>query len=116
MVSRLKTIRRIVEQTLTELPSEIRAALDESGARIVLLDAPPPDVDPDVFGTCSGATAYESGSPFLAVTESPQIELYLSSFADLADDPEGLAEEVRLTVIHEVGHFLGFEEDELEDI
>jgi len=116
MGARLKLIRKVIERTLAELPPDIRAALDESGARIVLLDTPPPDVDPDVFGTCSGATAYESGTPFLAVTESPQIELYLSSFADLADDPEVLEQEVRLTVIHEIGHFLGFEEDELEDV
>lgn len=40
----------------------------------------------------------------------PKIELYLSTFRDVADD------EVRLTVFHEIGHFLGFDEDDLEDV
>lgn len=81
-----------------------------------LLDRPPDDVEPDTFGTFSGGTDYELDSPFSLAPAPPRIELYVSSFADLADDPDELDEEVRLTVIHEIGHFLGLEEEDLEDV
>jgi predicted Zn-dependent protease with MMP-like domain len=36
----------------------------------------------------------------------------------LADfpDPEELREEIRLTVLHEIAHYFGMDEDEIEDL
>lgn len=113
---RLRRVRKVIERTLDELPEPLRQALDRCGAVVVLLDEPPEDVEPDTFGTFSGATFYESESVFAAPAEPPVIELYLASFADLASEPDRLDEEVRLTVLHEIGHFLGFDEDDLADV
>ncbi len=113
---RLRRVRKVIEETLEALPAPLKEALDRSGAVVVLMDEPPEDVEPDTFGTFSGATFYESESPFAMPTDPPVIELYLSSFADLAGEPALLDEEVRLTVLHEIGHFLGFSEEQLEDV
>ena len=44
----------------------------------------------------------------------PRIILYLDNLWDLAEgDPAIFAEEVRTTYLHELGHFLGFDEDDL---
>lgn len=111
-----RRIREIVEKTLYEMPHDVLAALDRAGATITLLDKPPADVDDETFGTCAGATAYESDSVYSIAPDPPVIEIYLSRFEEFADDPEAFDEEVRLTVIHEVGHFVGFEEEDLEDV
>lgn len=109
-------VRRVVTRTLAELPHPIKRALDRCGASIEIFDEPPPDIEPDTFGTMSGGTFYDMESPMIFASEPPRIELYLSTFAELEEDPEEFDEEVRLTVIHEIGHFLGLEEDELEGV
>jgi predicted Zn-dependent protease with MMP-like domain len=44
----------------------------------------------------------------------PQILLYLDNLWDYAGaDPETFAEEVRVTYLHELGHFLGWDEEDL---
>ena len=44
----------------------------------------------------------------------PQILLYLQNLWDYAEeDPEVFRDEVRLTYLHELGHYLGWDEDEI---
>lgn len=113
---RIRSIRRIVERTLDELPDFVKTALERCGASIEILDDPPDDVEPGTFGTMSGGTIYEFDSPLPLMPDPPRIELYVSSFAEFADDPETFEDEVRRTVLHEVGHFVGLEEEDLEEI
>jgi predicted Zn-dependent protease with MMP-like domain len=43
------------------------------------------------------------------------IRLYIENLRDEAeDDPERFRREVRKTLLHELGHYLGLEEDDLE--
>ncbi|MBN2212285.1 MAG: metallopeptidase family protein [Sedimentisphaerales bacterium] len=42
-----------------------------------------------------------------------QIILYRRNLLAAADDPEDLAERIRRTVVHELGHYVGFSEQEL---
>ena len=45
-----------------------------------------------------------------------QILLFLENLWDFAEgDPEVFLEEVRVTYIHELGHYLGLDEEQLED-
>jgi predicted Zn-dependent protease with MMP-like domain len=58
--------------------------------------------------------------PARVVLYQKNIEAYAEDAA--ADDPQGasleviIREEVRLTVLHELGHFFGMEEDQLDDV
>ena len=71
-------------------------------------------VDPDLLGLFVGpscAEGIESGDPL-----PPEILLFLENLWDYADgDEEIFREEVRVTYYHELGHYLGLEEDDLED-
>jgi predicted Zn-dependent protease with MMP-like domain len=71
-------------------------------------------VDPDLLGLFVGpncAEGVESGDPL-----PPEILLFLENLWDYADgDEEIFREEVRVTYYHELGHYLGLEEDDLED-
>jgi len=68
--------------------------------------------EPDILGLFAGdphGTFAESHTP-----APPQILLYLENlWAYAEDDVEVFREEVRLTYLHELGHYLGWDEDAL---
>jgi predicted Zn-dependent protease with MMP-like domain len=78
---------------------------------------PRPDVlaegfEPDILGLFSGSAhgqelAHDNPAP-------PQILLYLENLWDFAEgDDQVYRDEVQLTYLHELGHYLGWDEDEL---
>ena len=71
-------------------------------------------IDPDLLGLFVGPNCtegVESGDPL-----PPEILLFLENLWDYADgDEEIFREEVRVTYYHELGHYLGLEEGDLED-
>jgi predicted Zn-dependent protease with MMP-like domain len=71
-------------------------------------------LDPDLLGLFVGpnrAEGMESGDPL-----PPEILLFLENIWDYAEgDEDVFREEVRVTYFHELGHYLGLEEGELED-
>ncbi len=69
-------------------------------------------LDPDSLGLFVGDAhnISESLEPM-----PPQIFLFLESIWEFAEgDEAAFREEVRVTLLHEIGHFLGFDEDDLE--
>jgi len=67
-------------------------------------------VDPESLGLFSGPALSEEGE----VPMPAQIVLFLDNIWDYAEgDREAFREEVRTTLLHELGHYLGLEEDEL---
>jgi predicted Zn-dependent protease with MMP-like domain len=105
----------VVGAAQRQLPPEIRPL-----ARAVPVHyeaKPAPDVlaegfEPDILGLFTG---HPHGSELSADDPAPpQILLYLASLWDFAEeDVEIFREEVRLTYLHELGHYLGWGEDEL---
>ena len=107
----------VVGATQRKLPWEIRPLA--SSVPVHFESLPADDVTNDGFpndilGLFTGSphgTELESMNPAL-----PQIFLYLENLWDYADDDvSAFREEVRLTYLHELGHFLGWDEDELEE-
>ena len=104
-----------VERIRSRLPPELRSAVEP----LVTLyqDTPDPTVldhgfEPDLLGLFEGANRLEADP--VSSDPPPRIILYLRNLWDLAaGDPQIFAEEVRTTYLHELGHFLGFEEDDL---
>ena len=98
-----------------QLPPDIRAV-----ARAVPVHyekAPAPDLlaegfEPDILGLFTGNP---HGQELASDNPAPaQILLYLPSLWDFAEEVvEVFREEVRLTYLHELGHYLGWDEDEL---
>lgn len=105
----------VVGAAQRRLPAEIRA-LARSVA-VHYLDRPGPDViadgfEPDILGLFTGNPhGTEVSQPHPA---PPQILLYLENLWDYAGgDEEIFREETRLTYLHELGHYLGWDEDEV---
>ena len=67
--------------------------------------------EPDILGLFTGdvhgAGAYDNPMP-------PQILLYLENLWNFAEgDPAVFRDEVRTTYLHELGHYLGWDEDDI---
>lgn len=93
--------------------------LRQASDRVVTLYQAAPDpiiiaqgFEPDLLGLFEGASLLEADPS--ASEAPPRIILYLDNLWDfVGEDPKSFAEEVRATYLHELGHFLGFGEEDL---
>ena len=109
-----------VAEAHAAIPMPFAAALDE--VAIVIEDEPTPDqrrdnemgTDDTLYGLYEGVARTEYGADWIAVPN--RISLFrLPLEADFAD-PDDLADEVRLTVIHELAHHLGIDDERLHTL
>jgi predicted Zn-dependent protease with MMP-like domain len=95
----------VVEKTIAELPAEVLA----EAQKVPVLFEPESKTDPDILGTYGHFTLNEVGEA------NGPIVLYLATIQDYCAEEGGdFATEVRLTYLHELGHHLGWDEDDLE--
>jgi len=104
-----------VEATLAALPKPLREQakqLPVTLERIPNAGLQADGVEPDTLGLFTGPEFAEEGK----VPMPPQIILFLENLWDLAEGEEKIfREEVRTTFLHELGHYLGLDEDELTE-
>ena len=101
---------RHVTAALDSLPPELAAALDNVA---VVVEDEHPD-DPDLFGLYEGIPLPERGD--MAGTLPDRITIFRLPLEEEFTDPEELEREIRITVLHELGHYFGLDEDRLADL
>jgi len=106
----------IIARTQRKLPTEILILAKQ--LPVSYYGWPDDDIleeefEPDILGLFVGEPyGIEAG---VSNSVPPQIFLFLENICDEADgDPARFDEEVRLTYLHELGHYLGWDEDEVE--
>jgi predicted Zn-dependent protease with MMP-like domain len=98
-----------------QLPREIRPLAQ--GVAVHYERAPDQELiaegfEPDILGLFTGSPYGTELSD--AAPAPPQILLYLESLWEFAEgDLDAFRDEVRLTYLHELGHYLGWDEDQL---
>jgi predicted Zn-dependent protease with MMP-like domain len=90
-----------VRRALDGLPAEIAAALENVA---VVVEEEHPD-DPDLFGL------FEQ-PPYLPA----KITIYRLPLVETFEDPRELEHEIRVTVLHELAHYFGIDEQRLDDL
>ena len=111
----LRLAQTEVRLTQEELPEALRGPA--SALPVVYEPAPSPELlelgyEPDTLGLFTGAPLHEEGSS----PEPARITLFLQSLWSFAEhDPEIFQEEVHITYLHELGHYLGLDEDDLDE-
>ena len=115
--TRHRRFEDLVDEALAAIPMPFAAALDE--VAIVIDDEPTADQltageierGESLYGIYEGTPRTEWGADW--VTEPNRIVLFrLPLEADFAD-PDELADEVWVTVVHELAHHLGIDDDRL---
>jgi len=107
-------VERIALATLAELPAKIREHLER--VPILIHDVPAEalvadGLDPRLLGLFQGSPMPEDGGLAPTVTN---ILLFRKNLERSAVDAEHLANEVRITVLHETAHYFGLDEADLE--
>lgn len=104
-----------VEATLAELPKPLRERAEKlpvTFERMPNAELQSDGIEPDTLGIFTGAEFAEEGN----VPIPPQIILFLENLWDFSESSEDIfRDEVRTTFLHELGHYLGLDEDELSD-
>ena len=99
-----------VRAALDELPPHIASALEN--VAVVVEDENPED--PDLLGLYHGVPLPERGD--MAGSLPDTISIYRIPLEESFPDPAELQEEIRITVLHELGHYFGLDEDRLEEL
>lgn len=106
-----------VEATLAQLPAPLRnraASLPVTLERVPNADLVAEGIEADSLGLFTGPAFDEE--EHAASPVPPQIILFLENLWDYAEgDEEIYREEVHTTYLHELGHYLGLDEDDLTE-
>jgi len=104
-----------IEDTLANLPKPLREQaqkLPVTFERVPNAELQADGIASDILGLFVGAEFADEGFSVLP----SQIILFLENLWDVAEgDEEVFCEEVRITFLHELGHFFGLDEDDLTE-
>jgi predicted Zn-dependent protease with MMP-like domain len=111
---------RLVERALDGIPPPFSAALEEV-AIVIEDDASDEQLDIAGLGREDALYGLYEGTPRTAwgadqVPFPNKISLFRIPLEEDFPDPDDLADEVRVTVIHELAHHLGIDDDRLEEL
>ena len=101
----------LVEQALDEIPDEIAALVHN--VVVLVEDEPPPD-DPDLLGVYDGVSLTERGADHTGLPD--RITIFRRPLLEMCRNPGELVREVRITVVHEIAHHFGIDDDRLHDL
>ena len=108
----------LLEEAVEGMPKDLEQAL--ANVDIEMQPLPDPKVDrapelhPEILGLYHGVPLTEK-SVFDPVIAQDRIRVFKHNLERFSADRETLREELRITLLHEIGHHLGWDEDDLAD-
>ena len=102
---------RLVEKALATLPEEFQRYLENAA---VVIENDPPDDMPDVMGVYEGVPLVERSMDDTILPDC--ITLYKGPIERACRTHAEIEAEVGITVLHEIGHFFGLDEGQLEHL
>ena len=116
---------RIVEEALDSLPQEFRSRI--RNVAVLVEDLPPNDIAPKPPSPRSGQKqrlllGLFHGVPTThkSIFDLPRgpdhVVLYQRNIEAVCSSEAEVREQIRLTVIHELGHYFGMDENQLQDV
>lgn len=99
---------QMVVEAIDDLPDELQPVLDNV---VIQIEDRHPD-EPDLLGLYDGVPHTERSG-----MEGPDlITIYRHALCEMCDDEDDLAEEIYVTVIHEIAHAAGIDDDRLHEL
>jgi predicted Zn-dependent protease with MMP-like domain len=101
----------LVSDALDLIPPELAAAIDNV---VVLVEGRHPE-DPQLLGLYEGIALTERDSQY-AGSLPDTITIYRDALLQVCDSEEQVVDEVKVTVIHEIAHHFGIDDERLHEL
>lgn len=102
----------LVEQAFAGVPPELTALLDNV---VLFIEDDAPDHDPDLLGLYDGVPLTERDSMYGGVLPD-RIFIYRNPTLAICETEAEVIEEVGITVVHEIAHHFGIDDDRLHEL
>jgi predicted Zn-dependent protease with MMP-like domain len=107
----------IVRQTLDDLPEDFKPLLENVVVQVE--DEPSPDdldgvgleSDEELLGLYHGVSLLDRGASHTGLPD--RVLIYRGPILRCCDTPAEIRQQIRETVIHEIGHHIGLDDDEM---
>ncbi|WP_433290873.1 metallopeptidase family protein [Pseudonocardia sp. CA-142604] len=100
-----------VADALDSIPPQLTAAMDNV---VVLVEDRNPE-EPELLGLYEGVALTERTSSYGGVLPD-RITIYRDAILDVCDDVDEVVHEVAVTVVHEVAHHFGIDDETLREL
>lgn len=110
----------VIQDAIEELPEQFIEHLDE--VLIDVMDLPDKKMQEEMAVGKHGLLGLYRGIPLpdRSVTETvglpARIILFKKNIERICDDREDMIDQIRVTLLHEIGHHFGFDEDDLDEL
>jgi predicted Zn-dependent protease with MMP-like domain len=101
----------LVADALDTIPPDLLAAMDNV---VVLVEARNP-ADPELLGLYEGVALTRRTSDYGGVLPD-RITIYQDAIVDICADRDEVVREVAVTVVHEIAHHFGIDEETLHEL
>ena|ERR671916_3125778 len=121
---RVRQDGRVVEMSRAEFEDAVRDGLDQvppdlaalmDNVVVLVEDDAPPD-DPELLGLYEGVPLTERGHEWAAGSLPDRITVYRNPTLAICETREDVVEEVAITVVHEIAHHFGIDDDRLHEL
>jgi len=102
-----------VRDALDEIPEELAEQMDNV---VVLVEDDPPADDPELLGLYEGVPLTERGEFWAAGALPDRITIYRRPTLALCESREEVVDEVAVTVVHEIAHHFGIDDERLHEL
>jgi len=101
----------LVADALDEIPADLAGMMDN----VVVLVAERNDEEPDILGLYEGVALTERGFDYSGVLPD-RIFVYRTPILAVCDTEEDVVSEVAVTVVHEIAHHFGIDDERLHEL
>jgi predicted Zn-dependent protease with MMP-like domain len=102
-----------VGDALDSIPAELTRAMDNV---VVLVEIEPPAEDPDLLGVYEGTPLTERDGWWDAGALPDRITIFQGPLERMCETAGQLREEIAITVVHEVAHHFGIDDEHLHEL
>lgn len=102
-----------VGDALDSIPAGLARAMDNV---VVLVEDEPPADDPDLLGVYDGTPLTERDGWWAAGALPDRITIFRGPLQRMCESTDELREEIAVTVVHEVAHHFGIDDEQLHEL
>jgi predicted Zn-dependent protease with MMP-like domain len=102
-----------VSEALDRVPADLAAMMDNV---VVLVEDDAPDDDPDLLGLYEGTPLTERDGWWAAGSLPDRITVFRNPTLAVCETAGEVVEEVRVTVVHEIAHHFGIDDERLHEL